>query len=61
MPSNAPSAAEKKAKVSEIIDKIKENKPEKLEVLFADESHFSNQPYVSRGWFKRGEKKLQTR
>lgn len=58
MPSNAPSAAEKKAKVSEIIDKIKENKPEELEVLFADESHFSNQPYVSRGWFKRGEKKL---
>ena len=58
MPENAPSSAEKKAKVSEIIDKIKENQPEELEVLFADESHFSNQPYVSRGWFKRGEKKL---
>lgn len=58
MPLNAPSSAEKKAKVSEIIDKIKKNKPEELEVLFADESHFSNQPYVSRGWFKRGEKKL---
>lgn len=58
MPSNAPSPAEKKAKVSELIDKIKQNKPEELEILFADESHFSNQPYVSRGWFKRGEKKL---
>lgn len=58
MPSNAPSPAEKKTKVSEIIDKIKEHKPEELEILFADESHFSNQPYVSRGWFKRGEKKL---
>ena len=58
MPSNAPSPAEKKEKVSEIIDKIKENKPEELEILFADESHFSNQPYVTHGWFKRGEKKL---
>ena len=53
MPSNAPSPAEKK-------EKIKQNKPEELEILFADESHFSNQPYVSRGWFKRGEKKLST-
>ena len=58
MPSNAPSPAEKQAKISEMIDKIKQNKPEGLEILFADESHFSNQPYVSRGWFKRGEKKL---
>jgi transposase len=57
MPSNAPSPAEKKEKVGEIIDKIKQNKPEELEILFADESHFSNQPYVCRGWFKRGEKK----
>lgn len=60
MPSNALSSGEKKEKIGEMIDKIKQNKPEGLEILFADESHFSNQPYVSRGWFKRGEKKLQT-
>jgi transposase len=57
MPSNAPSPAEKKEQVGRIIDKIKQDKSEELEILFADESHFSNQPYVSRGWFKRGEKK----
>jgi transposase len=57
VPLNAPSAASKKEKVSEIINKIKQNKPEELEILFADESHFSNQPYVNRGWFRRGEKK----
>ena len=27
-----------------------------IEILFADESHFSNEPYVERGWFKRGQK-----
>ncbi len=57
MPSNAPSPAEKKEQVDRIIDKIKQDKSVELEILFADESHFSNQPYVSRGWFKRGEKK----
>jgi transposase len=57
MPSNAPSSAEKKEKVNEIVEKIKQKKPEEIEILFTDESHFSNQPYVSRGWFKRGEKK----
>ena len=31
-----------------------------VEIFFSDESHFSNQPYVSRGWFKRGEKKSST-
>lgn len=28
-----------------------------MEVLFIDESHFSNEPYVQRGWFLIGEKK----
>ena len=27
-----------------------------IEILFADESHFSNEPYVERGWFKRNQK-----
>jgi transposase len=57
MPENAPSPTEKKAMVAEIVATIKQNTPEDIEVLFADESHFSNQPYVSRGWFKTGEKK----
>lgn len=57
VPENAPSAAEKKTKVNEIVDTIKQKATEDIEILFADESHFSNQPYVSRGWFKCGEKK----
>ncbi|MCW8398600.1 IS630 family transposase [Legionella sp. PATHC038] len=57
MPENAPSPTEKKSKVAEIVTAIKQNTPNEMEVLFADESHFSNQPYVSRGWFKTGEKK----
>jgi hypothetical protein len=47
----------KKARVNEIVEKIKQKTAEETEILFADESHFSNQPYVQRGWFKRGEKK----
>ena len=57
MPLNTPSAAEKKVRISEIVEKISHNTGQAIEILFADESHFSNQPYVSRGWFKRGEKK----
>ena len=57
MPENAPSSADKKAKVAEIVTTIKQNSSEAIEVLFVDESHFSNQPYVNRGWFKVGEKK----
>ena len=58
VPSNTPSAFEKKAGVAKLVEEIK-NKSEKeaVEIFFSDESHFSNQPYVSRGWFKRGEKK----
>ena len=57
MPLNAPSSAEKKIKIGEIVESIKQYSPEDIEIFFADESHFSNQPYVSRGWFKCGEKK----
>jgi transposase len=57
IPENAPSPAEKKTKVDEIVNAIKQKVPKDIEILFADESHFSNQPYVSRGWFKCGEKK----
>lgn len=57
IPLNTPSAAEKKARISKIVEEISQDKALDIEILFADESHFSNQPYVSRGWFKRGEKK----
>jgi len=57
MPLNAPSSTEKKVRINEIVEKISQNKAVDIEILFADESHFSNQPYVSRGWFKRSEKK----
>ena len=56
-PQNAPTTIEKKKKVGEIVERIKQEPPENIEILFLDESHFSNQPYVSRGWFKCGEKK----
>ncbi len=56
-PVNAPLSSAKKEKVSEIVGSIKEEAQEAIEIFFADESHFSNQPYVNRAWFKRGEKK----
>ena len=57
MPENAPSSSEKKARIAEIVAAIGKDSAYDTEVLFVDESHFSNQPYVSRGWFKCGEKK----
>jgi hypothetical protein len=55
---NTPSASEKKAGVAKMVQEIKsKSQKEAVEIFFLDESHFSNQPYVSRGWFKRGEKK----
>lgn len=57
LPANAPSADEKKIRINEIVGEIGKYSTKDIEVLFVDESHFSNQPYVSRGWFKCGEKK----
>ena len=57
LPSNAPSPSEKRIRIAEIVETISEGAEAGIEILFADESHFSNQPYVNRGWFKRGEKK----
>lgn len=57
MPANAPSSTEKKARIRDIVDKVGKNAATDIEILFVDESHFSNQPYVTRGWFKSGEKK----
>jgi hypothetical protein len=57
MPQNAPSSTDKKERISEIVEAIGKDSSADTDILFVDESHFSNQPYVSRGWFKSGEKK----
>ena len=57
MLANAPSPDDKKVHIAKIVEQISKDTPEDIELLFVDESDFSNQPYVSRGWFKRGEKK----
>ncbi len=57
MPANAPSPDEKKVHIANLVEQINKDNAKDIEVLFVDESHFSNQPYVSRGGFKRGEKK----
>ncbi len=51
---NAPSKEEKLRAVEGILTEIKElMDKEKLEVFALDESHFSNEPYLIRGWFKK--------
>ena len=57
MPENARSSSEKKERIAEIVTAIGKDRSCDTEILFVDESHFSNQPYVNRGWFKCGEKK----
>lgn len=57
LPKNAPTVEEKKARIKGIVEAIGQYKASEIEILFLDETHFSNQPYVSRGWFKMGEKK----
>lgn len=57
LPENAPSPEQKKVRIREIIGEISKHSRTDIEIMFVDESHFSNQPYVNRGWFKCGEKK----
>lgn len=55
VPPNAPSKEEKIKKVKEIIANIQQKISQKdMEVYFLDESHFSTEPYLIRGWFKKG-------
>jgi len=56
-PTHAPSPQEKQKVISNMVETIKGYSKQETEIFFEDESHFSNQPYVSRGWFKKGEKK----
>lgn len=57
LPANTPTPEQKKARVNEIVGEISKLSATDIEIMFVDESHFSNQPYVNRGWFKCGEKK----
>jgi transposase len=41
--------------VAQIVETIQAyRKDHRVEVLFADESHWTNEPYVQRGWFRKG-------
>jgi transposase len=56
IPEHAPSKEEKLNRVKEIAAEINAlRKYGDLEIMFLDESHFSTEPYVVRGWSKRGE------
>ncbi len=59
LPKDTLSSSEKRAAVGKMVEQINQLEGKKIEVFFGDESHFSNQPYVSRGWFKQGEKNGQ--
>ena len=51
----APSKEEKIAKVEKIITHIIHDMSEKdCEVFCSDESHFTNEPYLTKGYFKKG-------
>lgn len=55
VPESAPTKEEKKSEVLACIEEIRELlEKEDAEILAIDEAHFSTQPYVIRGWHKRG-------
>jgi len=46
----------KKARVAEIVAAIRSRQAQRpIEVFFVDESHFTNEPYVQRGWLRKGQ------
>ena len=54
VPGTAPSSEEKRMAVSQIADQIKDLIEKKDSVVYAlDESHFSTEPYLVQGWFKK--------
>lgn len=56
VPLTAPSKEEKLLKINTILSEIKEMlNEEDTEVFAIDESHFSTEPYLIKGWFKKGE------
>lgn len=56
VPKNAPSKEEKKRRLAELFEEIKEFADSNdTEIFLVDETHFSTEPYNLRGWFKRGD------
>jgi hypothetical protein len=56
MPVNAPLKEEKIARINAIIKEVKELLDNnEAEVFAIDESHFSTEPYLIKGWFKKGQ------
>jgi transposase len=54
VPPSAPSREEKIAAINKMINDIKEIISKKKSVIYAlDESHFSTEPYLIQGWFKK--------
>jgi len=54
VPGTAPSPEEKYAAIRQIVDEIKELiKRKDCEIYALDESHFSTEPYLVQGWFKK--------
>ena len=52
---NAPSKEEKKERIEVIINQIKADiGNDECEIFCSDESHFTNEPYLTRGYFKKG-------
>ena len=53
-PANSPTKIEKLDRISEVLSEINELISEsEFDVYAVDESHFSTQPYIPRGWFKK--------
>jgi len=54
VPAHAPSPEEKRSAVKRIINDIKQLMSKKETVIYAlDEAHFSTEPYLVQGWFKK--------
>ena len=54
VPGTAPSRQEKQIAIRKMLDEIKDLTKEEECVIYAlDESHFSTEPYLVRGWFKK--------
>ena len=59
---NAPCKEEKIRQISEIISLIKKDLDKKdAEIYCSDESHFTNEPYLPKGYFKKGTENIDSR
>ena len=54
VPRTAPSKKEKRAAIRKLVKEIKGRlKRKECEIYALDESHFSTEPYLIQGWFKK--------